>query len=74
MLSDYFDERGVRVVTRNGGQGSVTLSGLLTWIDAFEADEVYEAFEDQRDALRLADGALRALSRQLSAAVLGRPS
>jgi len=67
LLSEFLAERGVRVVSRTPRRGERAPSALLDAIDEFESDEMQDAFEGNREQLRVADGALRALNRQLRA-------
>ena len=68
-LSDYLRDNGVALLAKTGRAGVVTLAGLGAWIDAFERDELVEALDGERDKLRTADTAIRALSRYLAKAL-----
>ena len=69
-MSEFFDERGVTAIAKRGGAGGVvSLSNLTSWLDAFEG-ELFDSLEGEREKLRVADGAIRALTRRLEAAFL----
>lgn len=68
-LGQYLDEHGVTLLAKTGRTGVVSLAGLSAWIDAFERDELVEALDGERDKLRVADTAIRALSRYLAKAL-----
>ena len=65
LLAEFLDERGYDVVSSAPRRGERTFSSLLAALDEFERDEVQDAFEGNREQLRVADAALRALNRQL---------
>lgn len=68
-LTEYLGEHNVSLVAKVGRTGVVSLSGLLGWLDAFERDEMFDALDGEREKLRVADGAIRAMTRHLSKAL-----
>ena len=65
LLQDYLEERDVHTVGRRAAPEVLSLAQLLDHLDVFETDEVADAFEGNREQLRIADVALRGLTRQL---------
>lgn len=65
LLTEYLEDRGVSTVARSGRRGVTSLAELFDWLDAFEAGEMVEVFGDSREAMRVADTAMRALTRDL---------
>ena len=62
---DVYDRKHSASSGSERGSGAVSVAGLGAWIDAFERDELFDAVDGKRDKLRVADTAIRALSRYL---------
>mgnify|MGYP003573027182 CR=1 FL=1 len=69
LLSEFLDERGIRVIATSPRRGESSLAALLDALDEFEGTDMQDALEGNREQLRVADVALRALTRQLNKAL-----
>ena len=69
VLVEFLEDRGVTLAARHAGRGVVSRAKLLDLLDDFEASDMVEVFGDQREAMRTADAAMRALTRTLRRAL-----
>ena len=69
VLSEYLEDQGIDSIGPSTRGGTVSLSTGLHWIDVFEREEMFDAVDGERAKLRVADSAIRALSRQLASVV-----